>query len=44
MANEASKDFNAMLRDGKDMPKIQIITDEKSIRRKPNVFRAAARL
>ena len=30
MANEASKDFNAMLRDGKDMPKIQIITDEKS--------------
>ena len=31
MANEASKDFNAMLRDGKDMPKIQIITDEKSI-------------
>ena len=31
MANEASKDFNAMLRDGKDMPKIQIITDEKCI-------------
>ena len=31
MANEASKDFNAMLRDGKGMPKIQIITDEKSI-------------
>ena len=31
MANEASKDFNAMLRDGKDMPKIRIITDEKSI-------------
>lgn len=31
MANEAKKDFNAMLHDGKDMPKIQIITDEKSI-------------
>lgn len=31
MANENKKDFNAMLRDSKDMPKIQIITDEKSI-------------
>lgn len=31
MANEASKDFNVMLQDSKDMPKIQIITDEKSI-------------
>ena len=31
MANEAKKDFNAMLHDGKDMPKIQIITDKKSI-------------
>lgn len=31
MANENKKDFNAMLRDGKDMPKLQIITDEKSI-------------
>ncbi len=31
MANEASKDFNAMLHDDKDMPKTQIITDEKSI-------------
>ena len=31
MANEASKDFNAMLQDSKGMPKIQIITDEKSI-------------
>lgn len=31
MANENNKDFNAMLRDSKDMPKIQIITDEKSI-------------
>ena len=25
------KDFNAMLNNSKDMPKIQIITDEKSI-------------
>ena len=31
MANEDKKDFNAMLRDSKDMPKVQIITDEKSI-------------
>lgn len=31
MANEDKKDFNAMLKDSKDMPKIQIITDEKSI-------------
>ena len=31
MANESTKDFNAMLRDSKDMPKIQIITDRKSI-------------
>lgn len=31
MANEDKKDFNAMLRDSKDMPKIQIITDKKSI-------------
>ena len=31
MANEDKKDFNAMLRDSKDMPKIQIITDVKSI-------------
>ena len=31
MANEDKKDFNAMLRDSKDMPKIQIITDRKSI-------------
>lgn len=33
MANESQKDFNAMLHDGKDMPKIQIITDEKSIQK-----------
>lgn len=31
MANEDKKDFNAMLRDNKDMPKLQIITDAKSI-------------
>lgn len=31
MANEDKKDFNAMLRDSKDMPKIQTITDPKSI-------------
>lgn len=31
MANEDKKDFNAMMQDNKDMPKIQIITDQKSI-------------
>lgn len=31
MANEEKKDFNAMLHDSKDMPKLQIITDQKSI-------------
>ena len=31
MANEDQKDFNAMLRDSKDMPKFQTITDQKSI-------------
>lgn len=31
MANEDKKNFNAMLRDSKDMPKLQIITDKKSI-------------
>ena len=31
MANEDKKDFNAMLMDSKNMPKVQIITDEKSI-------------
>lgn len=31
MANEAQKDFNAMLHDSKDMPRIQTITDTKSI-------------
>ncbi len=33
MANEEKKDFNAMLHDSKDMPKIQTITDEKSIKK-----------
>ncbi|ACL75893.1 MGMT family protein [Ruminiclostridium cellulolyticum] len=31
MANEQNKDFNTMLHNNKDMPKLQIITDEKSI-------------
>ena len=31
MANESQKDFNAMLHDSKDMPRIQTITDAKSI-------------
>lgn len=31
MANEEKKDFNVMLNDSKDMPKVQIISDEKSI-------------
>lgn len=31
MANEEKKDFNAMLRDSRDMPKFQTITDSKSI-------------
>ena len=31
MANEDKKDSNAMLHDSKDMPKVQTITDQKSI-------------
>lgn len=31
MANESTKDFNAMLHDSKDMPKFQPITDARSI-------------
>lgn len=31
MANEETKDFNAMLHDSKDMPKIRILTDRASI-------------
>jgi alkylated DNA nucleotide flippase Atl1 len=33
MANEQSKDFNAMLHNNKDMPKMQRITDERSIKK-----------
>ena len=33
MANEEKKDFNKMLKDSKNMPKIQLITDEKSIQK-----------
>ena len=41
MANEDKKDFNAMLNDSKDMPKFQVITDEKKHRKiwwRQNVF------
>lgn len=31
MSNEQTKDFNAMLHDSKDMPKVKIIADEKTI-------------
>lgn len=31
LAKEDKKDFNAMLHDKKDMPKIQMVTDEKTI-------------
>jgi len=31
MANENKKDFNTMMNNSKDMPKVQTITDEKSI-------------
>lgn len=31
MANEQAKDFNAMLRDSKGMPRIQVVTDAKTI-------------
>ena len=33
MANESKKDFNAMMNNNKDMPKIQIVKDEKTIRK-----------
>lgn len=29
MAGEEKKDFNAMLRESKGMPRIQLVTDEK---------------
>ena len=31
--NEQKKDFNAMLRDSKDMPKVQIVTDPGTIKK-----------
>ena len=31
MANENKKDFNAMLHNSKDMPKLQIVTDPATI-------------
>lgn len=31
--NEADKDFNAMLQDSKDMPKIQVVTDAGTIQK-----------
>ena len=31
--NEADKDFNAMLRDSKDMPKIQVVTDPGTVQK-----------
>lgn len=31
MANENKKDFNAMMKNNKDMPKIQIVSDKKTI-------------
>ena len=33
MARESSKNFNAMLSESKDMPKIKVITDEASIKK-----------
>ena len=33
MANESKKDFNAMMKNNKDMPKIQIVEDEKTIKK-----------
>ncbi len=33
MANENKKDFNSMLNDKKNMPKIQIVEDEKTIKK-----------
>ena len=33
MAEEEKKDFNAMLRESKGMPRIQLVTDEKTIQK-----------
>ena len=32
MANEDKKDFNEMLQDSKDMPKIKVITDVQALK------------
>ncbi len=32
MSNESKKDFNAMMKNNKDMSKIQIVGDEKTIK------------
>lgn len=33
MANESKRDFNAMMNDNRDMPKTQIVKDEKTIKK-----------
>lgn len=33
MANESKKNFNMMMKNNKDMPKIQVVTDEKTIKK-----------
>ena len=33
MANESKKDLNVMMNNNKDMPKIQIVEDEKIIKK-----------
>lgn len=33
MAGEEKKDFNAMLRESKGMPRIQLVTDEKTVQK-----------
>ena len=33
MTKENKKDFNAMMKNNKDMPKIQIVKDEKTIKK-----------
>ena len=33
MVNENKKDFNVMMKNNKDMPKIQIVEDEKTIKK-----------
>lgn len=33
MANESAKNFNAMLNNDKDMPKIRIVTDERTVKK-----------